>query len=111
MIFHTNNAIALITTKINRILLFSHLKLLNFRLKRGNSATRRKDNKREMVTNDPAITELLRLIKYLSRTKGMALTKKAHAGVGKPINCSDCRSSVLNLASRSAENKAILNAR
>jgi len=63
IIFHTNNAIMLINTNIKRILLFSHLKLLNFKVKRGNLATRRKDIKIEMVTNANAITELLRLVK------------------------------------------------
>ena len=41
------------------------------------------------------------------KINGSEAIKKALAGVGKPINELDCRSSIVNLASLNAENMAI----
>ena len=96
--------------KIYLILLFLQLNDLNLSEKRGISAT----NKYEDITvtaNRKNIFSANMAHEWLSDdTKTNEQINSALAGVGKPINESVCRVSILNLANRNAEKAAMINA-
>ena len=80
--------------------------VFNFNENIGSSQTSRKD---DMAT--PAISHTgLSIFSHASQPAAKATHKSVLAGVGKPMNDVVCRSSILNLASLSAENIAIAKA-
>lgn len=96
--------------KTYRILLLFQSKDLNFSEKRGNSATIKYENtiitaSRKNILPVSIASELLP-----DDMKASEQMNSAVAGVGTPINESVCRVSMLNLASRRAENTAMINA-
>ena len=96
--------------KRNRILLSAHEKFLNFKANNLISATNKNEKISAMIrSTTPLLTNSETKVSP-DITKGNALMNSALAGVGSPINESVWRSSILNFASLSAENAAIVKA-
>lgn len=107
--FHTRSMTTLTAKKTYRNAFCFQVKFLNLRLISGSLETRSNDKMILITANISAFKRWFNPLKFWFNINGSPLIKKALAGVGSPINCSLCLSSVLNLASLNAENKAILN--
>lgn len=84
---------------------------LNFKEISGTSATKSKPMPRlNIVRNQGFRRESFMKLLLFSSMNGKDAINMAFAGVGKPIKFSDCRVSILNLASLNAEKTAIRNA-
>lgn len=90
------------------LLLSFHVIFLNFNENIGISHT---SNQLNMITNANKNGALnIGEVRYASLLEIRAAQKIAFAGVGIPMKVVCCRSSILNLASRMAENAAMMNA-
>src|SRR5688500_14078738 len=92
--------------KVNRILLSSHLKLLNLNAKNSIRDTSRNENSRVMATSIAGSYSQRPTWLY---SKGSEVMKIVLAGVFNPRKESRCVSSTLKIASRKAENTAMVN--
>jgi hypothetical protein len=88
------------------ILLFFQSNDLNLSEKRGNSDTSKYENM--TVTANRKKRLFVRKFQSLNEMNANEQMKIALAGVGSPINESLCRVSILNFASRNAENTAMM---
>ena len=93
--------------KVNRILLDAHVKSLNFSAKSSIRDTNNSEDKIVIIIRDTGVKRNEAAEKDM---KGSPVINNALAGVGRPLNECVCVSSMLNLASLSAENTAISNA-
>src|SRR5690554_17289 len=94
-----------------RYLLSLNPKFLNFRAIKGNSAVMRRAKKNEKASKNHPFANKLSAQRNLSAIKGRVEISRPLAGVGTPMNRSDWRVSILNLASRMADCVPIKNAR
>src|SRR5690554_844892 len=94
-----------------RYLLSLKLKFLNFKAIKGNSAVIRTAKKDENASKNQPFASRLSAQRNFSAVKGRVEIRRPLAGVGTPINLSDCRVSILNLARRMADWVPIKNAR
>ncbi len=96
------------TRKVNLILLSAHEKVLNFRANSSILDTSKIENTTHIKAN---ITGLYTMSKIGDFRNGSPVMKIAFAGVGSPLNESDCDSSRLNIANLRAEPTTITKAR
>jgi hypothetical protein len=91
------------TTKYLKMFLENE-KSLNFKATKGSSAINKYDMTSPRATRTVGLDNRFPKKGDFSERKGRVLMNKAFAGVGTPMNLSDCRRSMLNLASLRAEN-------
>lgn len=117
--FNTISSKMAMARKMKRSLLLAQLKFLNFKANRGSSAIssrleikdKRSNSHGFKINRAMELYSLDRKNESILKINGREHIIIAFAGVGRPMNDSDWRASLLNLAKRIAEKRGMMSAK